>query len=90
MSKQESPPQFSMGDWSEALWRQAMTGSVALPITQQRCALMPSQRHCFHEQLRLWDDLFPPAMVCCWCGEQSGSMNETPLRHGPHVPEGGR
>lgn len=55
--------------------------------TAPRCALRKAEPHCWHEQLRLWDDLFPPALMCCWCGEESRSMNEVPLRHGPHAPQ---
>jgi hypothetical protein len=52
-----------------------------------RCPLMPSQQHCFHEQLRLWDDPFPNAMVCCWCGVESQELTAIPFRHGPRTPE---
>ena len=51
-----------------------------------RCQVMPSEAHCWHEQLQLWDGLFPPAMVCCWCGQASDNTNDVPHRHGPHVP----
>jgi hypothetical protein len=90
MSDQDWPPAArGTREEFEAPWQRALAQGPAVPITaiSQRCLLLPSQPHCFHEQLRLWDDLFPPAMVCCWCGELTANMNETPLRHGPHVPE---
>ena len=59
----------------DTIWREA------------RCPLMPAEAHCFHEQLRLWDDPFPPAVVCCWCGHEATDAGAVPHRHGPHVPE---
>ena len=53
----------------------------------QRCPLMPSETHCWHEQLRLWDDPFPLPVQCCWCGLESTNVAAVPHRHGPHVPE---
>lgn len=50
------------------------------------CPLLPSQAHCWHEQMELWDGLFPPAVVCCWCGEATEDLAAVPHRHGPHVP----
>lgn len=52
---------------------------------QRNCALMPSTRHCWHEQMELWSDLFPPALLCCWCGEETRDMTQAPHRHGPYA-----
>lgn len=59
--------------------------ALAQPL-QRPCPLMLAQGHCWHEQMRLWDDPFPPAMVCCWCGEATDDMAAVPHRHGPHAP----
>lgn len=79
MSDQDWPPatRGTLVEF-ETAWQHAL---------QQHCPLMPSQRHCWHEPHGLWDGNFPPPLVCCWCGEASGSMNEVPQRHGPHVPD---
>lgn len=60
--------------------RQAIQGDT-------RCPLMPAEAHCWHEQMRLWDDPFPPPMQCCWCGCESVADGAVPRRHGPCVPE---
>jgi hypothetical protein len=56
-------------------------------IISQHCPLMPAERHCWHVQsLWLTDGLFPPPLVCCWCGGETHESSEVPHRHGPHVP----
>ena len=60
--------------------RQAIQGHDALP-------LMPTEAHCWHEQMRLWDDPFPLPVQCCWCGMESSEAGAVPRRHGPCVPE---
>jgi hypothetical protein len=61
----------------EAHWQQA---------AERRCGLIPAQTHCWHEQLTLWSDLFPPEMVCCWCEATTRDMTVVPPKHGPYVP----
>jgi hypothetical protein len=83
MSDQDWPPARGTVEEFETAWQRAMADAPAVPIAA-RCPLMPAERHCFHEQLRLWDDPFPPPVVCCWCGLESADLGAIPVRHGPH------
>ena len=71
-------PRAEVAEWER-------TGNASWIDARARCLLMPSALHCWHEQLRLWDDPFPPAVVCCWCGQESVDMGAVPHRHGPHT-----
>ena len=52
---------------------------------ERRCPIMPSATHCWHEQRELWEDLFPPSLVCCWCNAETRNMAQAPHRHGPYA-----
>lgn len=49
-----------------------------------RCPVMPSIAHCWHDTGAYWDGILPPPLVCCWCGVESDE-DAVPMRHGPHA-----
>lgn len=72
-------------DRAEALQQQRRDAQLSFLEAALACPLMPSEAHCWHEQLRLWDDPFPPPVVCCWCGGESVAVGAVPHRHGPYT-----